>query len=54
MDDVRRPDLESAYELIARGELPVICLGRRRLVPEVIFFAPVGQRQSEAPGSVPD
>jgi excisionase family DNA binding protein len=22
-----------AYELVARGELPVICLGRRRLVP---------------------
>ena len=28
-----------AYELVARGELPVICLGRRRLVPKVTLLA---------------
>ena len=28
-----------AYELVARGELPVICLGRRRLVPKVALMA---------------
>ena len=28
-----------AYELVARGELPVICLGRRRLVPKVALRA---------------
>ena len=28
-----------AYELVARGELPVICLGRRRLVPKVALLA---------------
>jgi excisionase family DNA binding protein len=32
-----------AYELVARGELPVICLGRRRLVPKVALLALVGQ-----------
>ncbi len=31
-----------AYELVARGELPVIRLGRRRLVPKVALFALVG------------
>jgi excisionase family DNA binding protein len=31
-----------AYELVARGELPVICLGRRRLVPKVALLALVG------------
>jgi excisionase family DNA binding protein len=34
-----------AYELVARGELPVICLGRRRLVPKVALLALVGQGQ---------
>ena len=43
-----------AYELVARGELPVICLGRRRLVPKVALLALVGRGQSEAPGSVSD
>ena len=43
-----------AYELVARGELPVICLGRRRLVPKVALLALVGEGQSEAPGSVSD
>ena len=28
-----------AYELVARGELPVIHLGRRRLVPRVALLA---------------
>ena len=28
-----------AYELVARGQLPVICLGRRRLVPKVALRA---------------
>ena len=31
-----------AYELVARGELPVIRLGRRRLVPKVALLALVG------------
>jgi excisionase family DNA binding protein len=35
-----------AYELVARGELPVICLGRRRLVPKVALLALVGQSQA--------
>jgi excisionase family DNA binding protein len=28
-----------AYELAARGDLPVICLGRRRLVPKAALLA---------------
>ena len=32
-----------AYELVARGELPVICLGRRRLVPKCALLALVAQ-----------
>jgi excisionase family DNA binding protein len=32
-----------AYELVARGELPVIRLGRRLLVPKVALLALVGQ-----------
>ena len=31
-----------AYELVARGELPVIKLGRRRLVPKAGLLALVG------------
>ena len=31
-----------AYELVARGELPVIRLGRRRLVPKAALIAFVG------------
>ena len=31
-----------AYELVARGDLPVICLGRRRLVPKAALLALVG------------
>lgn len=37
-----------AYELVARGELPVIRLGRRRLVPKAALAALVGG------GSIPD
>jgi excisionase family DNA binding protein len=36
-----------AYELVARGELPVIKLGRRRLVPKAGLLALVGQADSE-------
>jgi excisionase family DNA binding protein len=31
-----------AYELVARGEIPVIRLGRRRLVPKAALIAFVG------------
>lgn len=31
-----------AYELVARGELPVVRLGRRRLVPKVALLAMLG------------
>jgi excisionase family DNA binding protein len=37
-----------AYELVARGELPVIRLGRRLLVPEVGLLALVGQTEPAA------
>ena len=37
-----------AYELVARGELPVIRLGRRLLVPKAGLLALVGQTQPEA------
>jgi excisionase family DNA binding protein len=43
-----------AYELVARGELPVICLGRRRLVPKAALLALVGQGQIEEPGPISD
>jgi excisionase family DNA binding protein len=36
-----------AYELVARGELPVIRLGRRCLVPKVALLALVGQGADE-------
>ena len=35
-----------AYELVARGELPVIRLGRRRLVPRRALLALVDQEPS--------
>ncbi|MGD0881295.1 MAG: helix-turn-helix domain-containing protein [Acidimicrobiales bacterium] len=44
-----------AYELVARGELPVIKLGRRRLVPKVALLALIGVGDSPlatGPGSV--
>jgi len=34
-----------AYELVARGELPVIRLGRRLLVPKVALLALAGSPQ---------
>ena len=37
-----------AYELVARGELPVIRLGRRRLVPQIALLALVEQRADAA------
>jgi excisionase family DNA binding protein len=36
-----------AYELVARGELPVIRLGRRRLVPKVALVALIEADQSD-------
>ena len=36
-----------AYELVARGELPVIRLGRRRLVPKVALRALIGLERSD-------
>ena len=44
-----------AYELVARGELPVIRLGRRRLVPKVALNALAGAEptsQTAAEGSI--
>jgi excisionase family DNA binding protein len=40
-----------AYELVARGELPVIRLGRRRLVPKVALVALVQEHGVEQPGA---
>lgn len=37
-----------AYELVARGELPVIRLGRRRLVPKTALNALVQGQRAEA------
>ena len=36
-----------AYELVARGELPVIRLGRRRLVPKVALQALVDEQPND-------
>ena len=36
-----------AYELVARGDLPVIRLGRRRLVPKVALLALTGADQPD-------
>jgi excisionase family DNA binding protein len=41
-----------AYELVARGELPVICLGRRRLVPKAALLVLLSQ--VEEPRAVSD
>ena len=38
-----------AYELVARGELPVIRLGRRRLVPKVALLAILEPERSDDP-----
>jgi excisionase family DNA binding protein len=42
-----------AYELVARGELPVICLGRRRLVPRAALDAMVGLETGVNPATDP-
>jgi excisionase family DNA binding protein len=42
-----------AYELVARGELPVIRLGRRRLVPKVALRALLEADRNDTPGSAP-
>jgi len=40
-----------AYELVARGEIPVISLGRRRLVPRIALLDLVGKgKQEDASG----
>jgi excisionase family DNA binding protein len=36
-----------AYELVARGELPVVRLGRRRLVPKIALLAMLGAANEE-------
>ena len=38
-----------AYELVARGDLPVIRLGRRRLVPKVALLALVEANHADHP-----
>jgi excisionase family DNA binding protein len=38
-----------AYELVARGDLPVIRLGRRRLVPKVALLALVEVNHGDDP-----
>ena len=43
-----------AYELVARGELPVIRLGRRRLVPKVALLALTGSGQPDTPRRLED
>ena len=40
-----------AYELVARGELPVIRLGRRRLIPKVALVALVQGHGDEGLGA---
>ena len=40
-----------AYELVARGELPAIRLGRRRLVPRIALLALVEANTSDGPSS---
>ena len=43
-----------AYELVARGELPVIRLGRRRLVPKAALSALIGlERTGQTAGNAP-
>lgn len=42
-----------AYELVARGELPVIRLGRRRLVPKRALYELVGMNPVDTVGPEP-
>lgn len=37
-----------AYELAARGEIPILRLGRRRLVPRKALLAMVGEEATDA------
>jgi excisionase family DNA binding protein len=39
-----------AYELVARGDLPVIRLGRRRLVPKVALLSLLGAGLADRDG----
>jgi excisionase family DNA binding protein len=39
-----------AYELVARGDLPVIRLGRRRLVPKVALLSLLGAGPDDRDG----
>jgi excisionase family DNA binding protein len=39
-----------AYELVARGELPVVRLGRRRLVPKVALLSLLGAGLADGDG----
>ena len=41
-----------AYELVARGEIPVIRLGRRRLVPRLALLDLVGQGSEDDAGAI--
>jgi excisionase family DNA binding protein len=41
-----------AYELAARGEIPVLRLGRRRLVPRKALLEMLGE-EAEGPSSAP-
>lgn len=43
-----------AYELVARGELPVIRLGRRRLVPKRALLELVGIDPTTIAGAAPN
>src|ERR1700683_5100881 len=40
-----------AYELVARGELPVVRLGRRRLVPKAALIAFIDLEPANEPGA---
>jgi excisionase family DNA binding protein len=37
----------TVYDAVNRGELPVICIGRRKLVPTAALMAMVGLRATE-------
>ncbi len=41
-----------AYELVAGGEIPVIRLGRRRLVPRLALLDLVGQGSEDGAGGI--
>lgn len=42
-----------AYELAARGEIPILRLGRRRLVPRKALLAMVGEEATDAVPATP-